>query len=227
MFILWDALFSFDESPQDKATMQFMDIIALAMILRIREDLLEGDQNDCFRCLFQYPPLEDIHKLVSISEKIKYCMENKTKNNNINMNVLISNAPLETNEKVLLPPVTKMFPGVPRPNVPQQQQHQHSRPQVKQTDEEGKSRKQKITKVFGGFVQKAVKSTIGTLEKFVNEDDDNNVSMKLMNEPTNASLITSQTAALNKLENLYYQYKDIMRQQDQMDFVAALQFLKK
>ena len=232
VFILWDALFSFDESPQDKATMQFMDIISLAMILRIREELLEGDQNDCFSCLFQYPPLEDIHKLVLISEKIKYCMDNKTKNNNINMNVLISNAPLETNEKVLLPPVTKMFPGVPRPNVPQQQQqHQHSRPQVKQTDEEEMSRKQKLTKFFGGFVQKAVKSTIGTLEKFVdkkdNEDDDNTVSMKLMNEPTNASLITSQTAALNKLENLYYQYKDIMRQQDQMDFVAALQFLKK
>ena len=51
-------------------------------------------------------------------------MENKTNNNKINMNVLISNAPLETNEKVLLAPVTKMFPGVPRPNAPQQQQPQ-------------------------------------------------------------------------------------------------------
>ena len=232
VFILWDALFSFDESPQDKATMQFMDIIALAMILRIREELLTGDQNDCFSCLFQYPPLEDIHKLVLISEKIKYCMENKTKNHNINMNVLISNAPLESNEKVLLPLVTKMFPGVPRPNVPQQQQpQQYSRPQMKQSDEDEGSRKQKITKFFGGFVQKAVKSTIGTLEKLVdkkeNENDDNNISLKILNEPSNASLITSQHAAVNKLENLYYQYKDIMRQQDQMDFVAALQFLKK
>ena len=63
--------------------MQFMDIVCLAMILRIRDELLSGDQNDCFSCLFQYPPLEDIHKLVLISEKIKYCMENKTNNNKI------------------------------------------------------------------------------------------------------------------------------------------------
>ena len=211
--------------------MQFMDIVCLAMILRIRDELLSGDQNDCFSCLFQYPPLEDIHKLVLISEKIKYCMENKTNNNKINMNVLISNAPLETNEKVLLAPITKMFPGVPRPNVPQQQQQQQPQ-QIRQTNtttqDDELTRKQKITKFFGGFVQKAVKNTIGTLEKFVDkkdEDDDN--SAKLLNEPSNSSLITSRQAAINKLENLYYQYKDIMRQQDQMDYVAALQFLKK
>ena len=225
VFIVWDAILSFDELEQDKANMQFMDIVSLAMILRIRDELLNGDQNDCFSCLFQYPPLEDIHKLVLISEKIKYCMENKTNNNKINMNVLISNAPLESNEKVLLAPITKMFPGVPRPNVPQQQQPQ-TIANSQQDDEP--TRKQKITKFFGGFVQKAVKGTIGTLEKLVEkkENDEDN-SAKLLNEPSNSSLITSRQSAISKLENLYYQYKDIMRQQDQMDYVAALQYLKK
>ena len=47
-----------------------MDFIAIAMILRIREQLKRNDQNECFTTLFKYPQIDNILDLVKLSDKV-------------------------------------------------------------------------------------------------------------------------------------------------------------
>ena len=64
IFTLWDAIFCTPDS-QNGYGLVFLDYIALSMILRIRKQLLESDQNECFTTLFKYPTIENISELVS------------------------------------------------------------------------------------------------------------------------------------------------------------------
>ena len=48
-----------------------IDLIALSMILRIRNILILCDQNQCFMMLLQYPRIESILELIIFSDKLK------------------------------------------------------------------------------------------------------------------------------------------------------------
>ena len=47
------------------------------MILRIRKQLLESDQNECFMTLFKYPHIDKISELVIFSNKLQQAIEDK------------------------------------------------------------------------------------------------------------------------------------------------------
>ena len=70
IYIIWDAIFA---TPDIKKGYNFIkiDIIALSMILRIRDFLLLCDQNQCFMILLQYPRIENILELIIFSDKLQ------------------------------------------------------------------------------------------------------------------------------------------------------------
>ena len=69
VLIIWDAIFS-SETIRDEYVLYKIDLIALAMILRIRNFLLLCDQSQCFMILLQYQQLENILELIIFSDKL-------------------------------------------------------------------------------------------------------------------------------------------------------------
>ena len=65
--ILWDVILSDKKKEYD---LVIIDIIALSMILRIRNILLLCDQNQCFMMMLQYPRIDNILELIIFSEKL-------------------------------------------------------------------------------------------------------------------------------------------------------------
>ncbi|CAJ0888389.1 11735_t:CDS:2, partial [Entrophospora sp. SA101] len=58
ILILWDGMFA--EDP----TLRIVDFVCIAMILHIRDELLESDFTGCLSMLMTYPPIDDVQLLV-------------------------------------------------------------------------------------------------------------------------------------------------------------------
>ena len=68
--IIWDAILASEvEFPSNELI--YIDYFSLAMMDFISDELLRKDQNECFKRLFQYPPLESMTTLINLAEKIK------------------------------------------------------------------------------------------------------------------------------------------------------------
>ena len=76
IFTIWDAIFATPDSKSGYGLI-FIDYISISMILRIRKQLLESDQNECFMTLFKYPHIENISELVVFSNKLQQAIEDK------------------------------------------------------------------------------------------------------------------------------------------------------
>jgi hypothetical protein len=74
IFTIWDAIFATSDA-QNGYGLVFLDYIAISMILRIRKQLLESDQNECFMTLFKYPPINNISELVIFSNNLQIAIE--------------------------------------------------------------------------------------------------------------------------------------------------------
>lgn len=59
VLVLWDALFA--GSPD----FSLVDHMIVAMLIFIREDILNKDYSSCLKRLFKYPPVEDVHIFVT------------------------------------------------------------------------------------------------------------------------------------------------------------------
>ena len=70
VLIIWDAVIASPEI-QKGYNLSKIDLIALSMILRIRNILILCDQNQCFMMLLQYPRMESILELIIFSDKLK------------------------------------------------------------------------------------------------------------------------------------------------------------
>ena len=69
VMMLWDDIFSSVNINSDYVLYK-IDLIALAMILRIRNFLLMCDQSQCFMMLLQYQKLENILELIIFADKL-------------------------------------------------------------------------------------------------------------------------------------------------------------
>ena len=103
VFILWDGIFSnfyFDKNNKNYG-FKFIDLIALGMIIRIRDTLLLCDQNDCFIRLFKYSNIPDINELVVLAQKLNLLIEdiNKGKKKKIGEFLEIPSLEQKNNEK--------------------------------------------------------------------------------------------------------------------------------
>ncbi|MCQ2820904.1 MAG: TBC domain-containing protein, partial [archaeon] len=84
VFILWDAIFAQEDIIKSNSSPRcydfiFSDYIGMAMIFRMRKELLLMDQTECFDSLFKYPEIEHINELVDISNKVKQAMDDRIK----------------------------------------------------------------------------------------------------------------------------------------------------
>ena len=51
--------------------LEYIDYFCVAMFDYISENLLQHDQNECFLCLFKYPPFQTIDILITKAEEVK------------------------------------------------------------------------------------------------------------------------------------------------------------
>ena len=65
VFILWDAIFAASES------FDLLDFICVAMVLFVRQHLLDSDNSMALRRLLKYPPVEDVHVLVEKALRLR------------------------------------------------------------------------------------------------------------------------------------------------------------
>ena len=67
---IWDNVLANEFNIPSK-NLEYIDYFCVAMFDYISKNLLTHDQNECFICLFKYPPFQTIDILVKLSEKIK------------------------------------------------------------------------------------------------------------------------------------------------------------
>ena len=84
VLILWDAIFAYEFSNKknQKYHLMYMDFIAIAMILRIRDSLIREDQNQCFSILFKYPHIDNIIDLIKLSDKVSNAINEQLNGSN-------------------------------------------------------------------------------------------------------------------------------------------------
>ena len=87
VFILWDSILCHEylNLNNQKYNLMFLDDIAIAMILRIRDNLKDSDQNDCFTNLFKYPKVNDILELIKLSIKVDNAINERLQGKNSNV----------------------------------------------------------------------------------------------------------------------------------------------
>ena len=100
VFILWDVILvqDFLNEKNQKYSLDFMDSICLAMIIRLRKYILQRDQNDCFSLLFKYPKIDNIKNIIILAYNIHQILIQKNNGKNIN-NKIILNIANSLNEK--------------------------------------------------------------------------------------------------------------------------------
>ena len=100
VFILWDVILvqDFLNEKNQKYSLDFMDSICLAMIIRLRKYILQRDQNDCFSLLFKYPKIDNIKNIIILAYNIHQILIQKKNGKNIN-NKIILNIANSLNEK--------------------------------------------------------------------------------------------------------------------------------
>ena len=85
---LWDKIFlyEYNNKYKYKYSLVYIDFICIAMIIRIRYQLIKKDEGDCFTILFHYPKVDNICDIIEISDQICKTLENKIKNEEYNLN---------------------------------------------------------------------------------------------------------------------------------------------
>ena len=84
---LWDSIFAHEymDKNTEKYSFIFVDYIALAMLIKIRDKLKNKDQNDCLSILFKYPKDFEMSELLKLSEKVNVAMDERLTGKNSNI----------------------------------------------------------------------------------------------------------------------------------------------
>ena len=84
---LWDCIFAHEyvDRKSEKYSFIFVDYVALAMLIKIRDMLKDKDQNECLSILFKYPKNFEISELLKLSEKVNVAMEERLNGKNSNI----------------------------------------------------------------------------------------------------------------------------------------------
>ena len=87
VLILWDSIFAheYQDKQNEKYSLIFVDYVALAMLIKIRDLLKDKDQNDCLSILFKYPKNFEMSELLKLSEKVNSAMEERLNGKNSNI----------------------------------------------------------------------------------------------------------------------------------------------
>ena len=68
--LIWDNILANEFNIPSK-NLEYIDYFCVAMFDYPSKELLQYDQNECFLCLFKYPPFQTIDMLIKLSEDVK------------------------------------------------------------------------------------------------------------------------------------------------------------
>ena len=85
--IIWDAIFA--DCLRDHSMGKLTDFVFCSMLIEIRNELLNGDDQECVQKLMKYPVVEDVTKIVARAKRlcINYEKAKKERMNNLGGNV--------------------------------------------------------------------------------------------------------------------------------------------
>ena len=84
VYIIWDIIFCdyYMNRNKEKYDFIYMEYIAIAMIIKIRDLLKDGDQSECFSMLFKYPEIKDIMEIIKLSKKVEQAINERLNGKN-------------------------------------------------------------------------------------------------------------------------------------------------
>ena len=84
VYIIWDIIFYdyYMNRNKEKYDFIYMEYIAIAMIIKIRDLLKDGDQSECFSMLFKYPEIKDIMEIIKLSKKVEQAINERLNGKN-------------------------------------------------------------------------------------------------------------------------------------------------
>ena len=195
VLLIWDAIFATTDS-KDGYGLIFIDYFTLAMILRIRDELLQSDQNECFMTLFKYPHVEKIPELIIFANQLQKAIEDK-----------VSGRKSEFLEKIV---------GVGNSN--------NNGNNVQNNNESHEDSKvggllKNAMNSMGGFLS-------NMKNKFKKEDNNNNENGQInVNVGYTIAPIKSVQDSAKRLNDLYHKYHSMMNASDDKELADVIQYL--
>ena len=231
IFTIWDAIFATPDSKSGYGLI-FIDYISISMILRIRKQLLESEQNECFMTLFKYPHIDKISDLVIFANKLQQAIEDKVSgrrstfledivgisNNNYNNSNNTSNSNSNNANNMM------GFNGM---------QGYNNNPNDNNNNFNNNSNDNK------SFFKNAMGSMGGLFsslkDKFNNFKENNfnsnnsggkNNNISVINMPIQGVVpLKSINDSAQRLNELYYKYRSLMSQNDDKELLSIIEYL--
>ena len=238
IFIIWDAIFATPDAHKGYGLV-FLDYIAISMILRIRKNLLQSDQNECFSTLFKYPPIDNISELVIFANNLQMAVEEmlrgkrsmfldqvlgishvaKTPNVNYNNNNTYTQNNFSGN--------MSFFP---------QNFGQSNENEIKENKGFFKNAMSSVGGFFSNVKQKIEKKIDQKFSQHNNDNNGNNLgvinpislmdtNMNNMNNMNNIGQITSLRDCAQRIESLFNKYGNYFSNEDVNEYKSIVQYL--
>ena len=245
VLVLWDAVFA-SESPHNKYPLLFMDYIALAMLFRLRKDLLLSEQNECFSTLFHYPKIDKISELVDIAKKVRDAMIDQLKGGNtLVYEIMFIPRPLSANN--ISPHTYNQIPN----KYSEEEQQQEAPQEVQQTGSGFLGNALSSLGNIGGMIKEGAKivsskvseqidkiktennfgNVITNISNMVTKNEDENADQAPEENYTEEPLDSGNGGEMNpryiveKLQHISSRYGHYMDKADRDDFKAIVDFL--
>ena len=223
IFTIWDAIFATPDS-QNGYGLIFLDYISLSMILRVRKQLLEQDQNECFMTLFKYPPIDNIAELVIFSNSLQIAVEEiiHGKKSAFLDQVLGIDTPNDNKGKdkkeinynyANMAYIPQNFGDMNNNNL--------------NNNEEGKDNKnffKNAMNSMGGFFSNMKQKFDQIKDKKSNNPNNNNTGEIIPISPNNDEIKSNKDSAL-KIDAIFEKYKSNMAGPDINEYKAIVQYL--
>ena len=107
VYILWDTILYNDyiNENNQKYSFIYMEYICIAMFFKIRDNLKDADQNECYTTLFKYPETKDITEIIKLSKKVEQAINERLHGKNSNVyDILGIMKPIESEPSHLFSP---------------------------------------------------------------------------------------------------------------------------
>jgi hypothetical protein len=224
IFTIWDAIFATPDSKTGYGLI-FIDYISISMILRIRKQLLQSEQNECFTTLFKYPHIDKISDLVIFSNKLQQAVEDKVSGRrslfleDITGIPSINNTNNNTSNKNN---VNNMM------NFGMQDYNNFSVNNNNNSNTSNNDNKNFFRNAMGsmGGLFSSIKDRFSFKGNILGDNKGENNNMSVINMPIQGvAPLQSIADSAQRLNDLYNKYHSIMSQNDDKELLSIIQYL--
>jgi hypothetical protein len=224
IFTIWDAIFATPDSKTGYGLI-FIDYISISMILRIRKQLLQSEQNECFTTLFKYPHIDKISDLVIFSNKLQQAVEDKVSGRRSLFLEDITGIPSNNNtnnNKTNKNNVNNMM------NFVMQDYNNFSVNNNNNSNTSNNDNKNFFRNAMGsmGGLFSSIKDRFSFKGNILGDNKGENNNMSVINMPIQGvAPLQSIADSAQRLNDLYNKYHSIMSQNDDKELLNIIQYL--